>query len=168
MTAIAHTDIAVTKIDEDQFTIANKMVINDLALSSSALTYPSGGIPIGTTPTKFGFHKTMKYANIMDAPADGLIYKLTLSDSAPKIRIWETAAGTSHTHSLTVYGGVAASAISASMVGVSGTTKLGKTASTDRTITTGTNSTMATTGLTEYTTGVAVPAFTLRTLFIGE
>ncbi len=168
MTAIAHTDITVTKIDEDVFGIANKMVLADLALSSSALTYPSGGIPIGITPAKFGFHKTMKYANVMDAPADGLIYKLTLSDTAPKIRIYETAAMGSHTHTLTVYGGVAASAISASMVGVSGTTKLGKAAATDRTITTAANSAVAVAGLTEYTTGVAVPAFTLRTLIIGE
>jgi hypothetical protein len=74
MANLAESDVTITLVDKDFFSIANVLSIFNLAFGDSAKTYPTGGVPVGAIG-KFGFNKTIKLALIEDAPADGYVRK---------------------------------------------------------------------------------------------
>jgi hypothetical protein len=105
MTALAETNVLFSRVDTDYLSVANKMVIGDLTFGNSALTYPTGGIPVATSVGKFGFNKTIKFVQISEPSDAGYIYRWTYSDSAPKVRIYQSSgdALANHTHTVAAH-----------------------------------------------------------------
>ena len=103
MTAIAQSDLTFSKVDEDFLSVANKMIIWDITFGNGVLTYPSGGVPVATSVGTLGFNKTIKFVTVQQPSTNGYIYKWTLSDTAPKIRIYQSSGDAigNHTHTIT-------------------------------------------------------------------
>lgn len=153
MTALAYTDVTITVSSRNRdfgaAGIPKNMTVADLAFGDGSLTYPSGGVPIGSSAAnalaRLGFVKDLDIGLIEDAPANGYVYKFDRANR--KVRIWQSAgftpAGTvaaptftgsalgTHVHDMKVIGGITED----EPVGLlsSGPT-LGKLAATDRTI----------------------------------
>jgi len=96
MVALAATNVTVT-ITNRLLNIGarglDKIVsIIDIAFGDSALTYPSGGIPL-PDKAQFGFKKVIDFCEI-EQPADGFLYKYDRTNHKLMIRTQGAVTGT--------------------------------------------------------------------------
>lgn len=75
MAAIASTDLTLT-IQTRVTDRKSKRNVVKVVFGDGALTYPSGGIPIPTTPTSWGLRRNLDYIMLMDQDdASGILWK---------------------------------------------------------------------------------------------
>lgn len=103
MADLAVTDVTLTvnsrRIDRNQ----KKHVDITLAFGDSALTYPTGGVPMPTR-VSLGLSRNLDFIELHDpANANGLVYKYDKTNN--KMRIYQGAAVGSHTHAVALDGG---------------------------------------------------------------
>jgi hypothetical protein len=88
MAALASTDVTVT-VNAGDREIAGGGAFKNLTLASvvfgdGSLTYPTGGVPMPAIG-KFGLHKAVNFAAIMDDPGNGFVYKYDVTNHKIKI-----------------------------------------------------------------------------------
>lgn len=191
MTALASTDVTVTMNARDRDighgALGKNMGIASVAFGDSALTYPTGGIPLPAIGS-FGMQRQLDIGIIEQPPGDGYVYKYDRTNH--KIKIYTSAgitpAGTiastftgsalaTHAHTNTVTDGTAGNAVTLNTdhleatgggtltnSSVSGGTPAGTVAS----VLTG--AAIAAAALAELSSAVAPAATTLRMLVVGE
>lgn len=124
MADLAAGDLTYTLVKSRKEESSHKVINLTVAFGNSALTYPSGGIPL--TSAKLGTPNHIVDL-IIDGPAsaDGLVYKYDKANN--KIRIYRMGA---HAHDFLVKGGTAAAGTDAINIK---STIIGKEAATDAT-----------------------------------
>lgn len=128
MTALAATDVTIV-VQSRVIKGLDREHLVKITFGDSALTYPTGGVPMPAFG-KFGFFQQLKYLRLID-PNDGvgLVWKYDREGKA--LRAWQSPAET-HVHDILVIGS-ATGGIDEPM-GVEGTDTLAKDAATNRTI----------------------------------
>lgn len=77
MAAIASTDVTLT-VESGTTVIQRKerRAIVKIQFGDGALTYPSGGVPLPTTPTSWGMKRNVRYIRVVDQDdGSGIVWK---------------------------------------------------------------------------------------------
>jgi hypothetical protein len=128
MSDLAATNVTVALIKRGRIPGFANIGLCSLTFGNGALTVPAAGIPLPTDLRKFGVRTAIGFMQILQPPADGLVYRYDLSNH--KLLILQSAAVTAHVHDLKFIGGITAT----EAVAIQGGDTLGKNAATDRTI----------------------------------
>lgn len=88
MADITSSDVTITISATERFVLGKlRMVIAKIEFGDGTLTYPTGGIPLPTTMSSYGFNKAIvAWQWIDDANANGYVYKYDKDNN--KIRIY--------------------------------------------------------------------------------
>ena len=75
MAALASTDVTLTVTEVANFVRRIPPLVK-IAFGDGALTYPSGGVPLPTTPASWGLRGVLNYIVLVDADdATGIVWK---------------------------------------------------------------------------------------------
>lgn len=145
MGAIVAGDLTLTVNNRDRVRVNQKsMVMAHVAFTTSTQTYPATGVPLPAVGA-FGMKKAIDFVNVMSNPGDGYVVKYDKVNHS--LRIYQGSAASTHTHTLTPTGTVAAPVFTGSALAGHTHTESGTTTSSDSAGTpAGTNSAPAFTG----------------------
>ena len=167
MPDLAATDLTLT-VEQVAHPVQKKPPIVKIAFGNGALTYPSGGVPLPTTPSSWGLKRNLLGIVIIDQDDNtGIVWKYDYANK--KLRGWRAPAQT-HAHDLKIIGGQAAT--TDNELGYYATDILGKEAATNTTIAKADSATkggvmsetLAAASLTEITGAVAAQTLYVEAL----